>query len=218
MQSSETNTLEIATVTVNLALQAAGFAAALRGEPFMSRIFTALAAAGAFLLASAMPAHADDCNARASSAWEPGNGQTYAIEALTDGATCDQAVAAYVVRGADGAPLYYDIYQANQIMVLAGQPTKADMEGALFQWAMQDAGPDGVMHTGSLPEWKAGAETPEAGDFAFYPDMAVDQAYYEQLRAAKAPMICYIQGMESSACLALYEGGFVLVGVQTFPG
>lgn len=184
----------------------------------MSRVPAILAAASAFLIAAAMPALADDCNARASSVWEPGNGQTYTIEMLTDGATCDQAIATYVVRGPDGAPLYYNIYQASQVMVLAGQPTKADMEAALFQWGMQDAGPDGVAHTGSLPEWKAGAEAPEAGEFPFYPEASIDQTYYEQLRAAKAPMICFVQGMESLACLALYEGGFVVVGVQTFPG
>lgn len=184
----------------------------------MSRVTAILAAASAFLIAAAMPAHADDCNARASNAWEPGNGQAFVIETFTDGPTCDQAVAAYVVRGADGAVLHYNIFQANQVMVLAGQPTKADMEGALFQWGMQDAGPDGVAHTGSLPAWKAGADAPEAGEFPFYVEASVDQTYYEQLRAAKAPMICYVQGMESLACLALYEGGFVMVGVQTFPG
>ncbi len=184
----------------------------------MSRFFAILAAAASLSMFAAAPAFADDCNARYASAWEPGNGQTYMIEAITDGSTCDQAIAAFVVRGPDGAPLYYNIYQANQVMLLAGQPTKSDMEAALFQWTMQDAGADGVANTGSLPAWQAGGESPDAGEFPFYPDMAVDQTYYEQLRAAKAPMICYVQGMESLACLALYEGGLVMVGVQTFPG
>lgn len=185
----------------------------------MSRAFTILAAAASLSLFAAAPAFADDCNTRHSSPWEPGNGQSFLIETITDGPTCDQAIAAFVVRGPDGAVLHYNIFQANQIMLLAGQATKADMEAALFQWGMQDAGPDGgVPNTSSLPEWKDGAEVPQSDGFAFYPDLAVDPAYYEQLRAAKAPMICYVQGMESTACIALYEGGMVLVGVQTFPG
>lgn len=183
-----------------------------------SRLRHTLFAAAALAALSAAPAFADDCNARYASPWEPGNGTSYTIEAISDGPTCEQAIAVYTVRGADGALLYSEVYSANQIMVLVGQATKTDMKGALFQWTMQDTYEGNIANTATLPEWKSGAEAPDGGEFTFYPETGVDQAYYKQLRTAKVPMICYVQGMESMACLALYEGGFVMVGVQVFPG
>jgi len=32
------------------------------------------------------------------------------------------------------------------------------------------------------------------------------------------PVFCYVQGMESMACVALQNGEMTKVGVQTFPG
>jgi hypothetical protein len=45
-----------------------------------------------------------------------------------------------------------------------------------------------------------------------------DRVGYEELRARNAPMYCYVQGMESLACLALQDGQLYKIGVQSFPG
>ena len=74
--------------------------------------------------------------------------------------------------------------------------------------------------TGDLPEWKKGAEAPSPlGEFPFYPDQGVDQETYAKIRAEKQAVFCYVQGMESMACVAIARDGTATkVGVQTFPG
>ena len=39
-----------------------------------------------------------------------------------------------------------------------------------------------------------------------------------KLRGARVPMFCYVQGLESMACVALTSDGITKVGVQSFPG
>jgi hypothetical protein len=63
-----------------------------------------------------------------------------------------------------------------------------------------------------------GAEHPVNGEFPFYPEPGVDRDYYEKARALRAPVFCYVQGMESMSFVALIEGGMVKLGVQSFPG
>jgi hypothetical protein len=49
-------------------------------------------------------------------------------------------------------------------------------------------------------------------------DEGVDRDSYEQVRVAKVPVFCYVQGMESLACVVLKDGGMSKIGLQTFPG
>lgn len=57
-----------------------------------------------------------------------------------------------------------------------------------------------------------------SGEFPFYVEEGLDRAAYEAVRGRDAPMFCYIQGMESAACLALEDGRLAKIGVQSFPG
>jgi hypothetical protein len=40
----------------------------------------------------------------------------------------------------------------------------------------------------------------------------------EAARAARLPVFCYVQGMESMACVMWKDGGITKLGVQLFPG
>jgi hypothetical protein len=72
--------------------------------------------------------------------------------------------------------------------------------------------------TKALPEWKAKDDFPINGEFMFYVEEGIDRAAYDVIRKADLPMYCFVQGMESVACLVLQDGGLFKVGVQSFPG
>ena len=59
---------------------------------------------------------------------------------------------------------------------------------------------------------------PRSGEFPFYPEPYYDRSGYEVLRQSDVPLFCYVQGMESIACVALENGRMEKVGVQSFPG
>jgi hypothetical protein len=56
------------------------------------------------------------------------------------------------------------------------------------------------------------------GVFPFYPSEGVTREAYLAARAANAPMWCFVQGMESQACLVLRDGAITELGAQSFPG
>ncbi len=148
------------------------------------------------------------CTAAARSTW-----QGLAVEAITWGLSCAHAVAAIVIRDADGGVLLSEAAPTKNLFGLNEAKEPAVMETALSEWI----GGDGVATAAQLPEWKAGEEQP-GGEFAFYPEPGVDQASYEALRAAKSPLFCFVQGMESQACFAMINGQLEKIGLQTFPG
>ncbi len=179
----------------------------------MKSIITAIAFALAGVAAST--ATAKDCTAAASAAWTQVKG--YTINASVGGPDCAKAVALIVIRDADGEPVWHESYVAGQVMVLAGAQNGADMTKALGEWI--DPSNPQFTTTADLPDWPEGADSPMSGEFAFYPEEGVDRAAWAKMRAAKTPVYCYVQGMESSACVTNDpEMGFYMVGVQTFPG
>ena len=156
------------------------------------------------------------CDARATAQWQGGDA-TFNIEASSAGPDCARAVATLVIRDASGAPLYAQSYPASQIMVLAPAQDTAAMQTALQDWAAYDN--HTMATTSALPEWPRDAAAPANGEFPFYPDEGYnDRTAYAALRQANAPLFCYVQGMESMACLALRDGMLERIGVQSFPG
>lgn len=178
--------------------------------------------AGALALAACSPAveEADNlapsCDARAANAWTAGDAQ-YSVEATSAGPDCARAVATFVVRDASGAPLYAEAHLAQHVMVLADAADAAAMEAALGEWT-NPANSTVMNSTAALPDWPARANGPENGEFPFYPAEGADRDSYLALRQANVPLLCYVHGMESMACLALRDGQLEQVGVQTFPG
>lgn len=156
------------------------------------------------------------CDARAAAPWQ-GGAATYSVEATTSGPDCARAVATIVLRNSSGVPIYAEAHLAEDIMVLAPAHDPAAMQTALQQWVTYDN--HTMASTSALPDWPANATSPQNGEFPFYPEQGYDRASYMTLRQNNLPLFCYVQGMESMACLALGGADEVTkVGVQSFPG
>lgn len=156
------------------------------------------------------------CDARAANTWAVGDAQ-YSVEASSDGPDCARAVATIVVRDSSGNPIYAEAHLAQHVMVLAPATTKAAMQTALADWS-NPANNTTMQTTSALPDWPQGASGPQNGEFPFYPEPGYDRDGYLAIRAENAPLLCYVQGMESMSCLALRNGALEEIGVQTFPG
>lgn len=163
------------------------------------------------------PASAAGCNLGAAKAWKPFKGAAYSSEAYSNGATCAGAVVTIVVRAPGGDVLWAEAMPATHLMTFADAKTPQRMKAGLVDWLGQQ---HPFKSTGDLPEWKKGAEAPSMlGEFAFYPEAGVDQESYAKIRADKLAIFCYVQGMESMACVAISKDGSASkIGVQTFPG
>ena len=174
----------------------------------------------ALTLAACGPASntaAGQCDVRTSKAWTVAANQTLSVEAMSSGSSCKVAVVTIAIRAPSGEPVWVESHIGAQLMGFQDVTTSAAMTKALGQWISQS---DATMaSTDKLPDWPAGAAAPQAGEFPFYPGDGFDRDAYMKLRGAKQPMLCYVQGMESMACVAnSSDGGITKVGVQTFPG
>ena len=111
--------------------------------------------------------------------------------------------------------MYGQAFPASQIRTLAGADSVADMQQRLQDWVSPS---ETLNSTGDLPEWAANAENPGASTAPFRPYGGTDRAAYAALRAADAPMFCFVQSMESQACFWLDAGAFRRIGEQQLPG
>jgi hypothetical protein len=151
------------------------------------------------------------CNFGVTKAWRFG----YGSEAYSNG-PCAGAVVTIVVRAQNGKVVWTDAMPASQLMTFVDAKTPTQMKAALLDWLAQ---PHVFKSSGDLPVWNKGADAPVAGEFPFYPEGGVDRDTYMQIRAEKQAMFCYVQGMESMACVAIAkDGAATKVGVQSFPG
>lgn len=162
------------------------------------------------------PEMASACAAHAASTWSAGAGRVFAIEANSSGDDCATAAVTLTIRDDAGTTVFTESHQSDQVMTLAGAESVDDLRRRLGEWIT----PPGVQmdSTGDLPEWVQGAEHPVNEEFPFYPEEDVTRDYYEALRAQDRAMFCYVQGMESMACLAMRDGALAKIGVQSFPG
>lgn len=175
-----------------------------------------IVAAVLLAVSGAAPAQAAGCNLGVAKPWVPFKGSAYRSEAYSNAASCAGAVVTIVVRARGGQVLWTDAMPAAQLMTFVEAKTPAKMKAALVDWLDQ---PHTFKSSADLPEWKKGAEAPEAGEFPFYPEVGVDRDTYMQIRSEKQAMFCYVQGMESLACVAIAkDGAATKVGLQTFPG
>ena len=170
-----------------------------------------LGAAALVLALGALPARAD-CDARSRAAWTKG----VVAEALSQGPTCAKSVVTLVLRDATGKPVWVESFIGAQVMIFAGVGERNAMARVLGDWIDQKNSQ--LSRSDKLPDWPQGAPAPNAGEFPFYPDRDVDRELYMKLRGEKLAMFCYVQGMESMACVALTADGVTKIGVQTFPG
>lgn len=140
---------------------------------------------------------------------------TMTIYAQTAGVDCQRATATISIRSSGGRTLWRESYQTEHLMTLAQARDEAAMLTSLREWVAPQYA---IKTTFELPEWSVGAQYPSSGEFPFYPETDVTREMYQRIRAANAPMFCYVQGMESQRCLAWYQNALISVGVQSFPG
>lgn len=156
------------------------------------------------------------CSATASATWQAGLAGDFRVEASAAGSNCGAAAATLTIRDPSGGTRWTEEYPAAQVMTLAGATSSEDMQAKLGDWINPSAA---AYHTtADLPEWTRDEDNPMSGEFPFYPEEGIDRAAYEALRGRAVPVYCYVQGMESLACLAWENGELQKVGLQTFPG
>ena len=156
------------------------------------------------------------CQVSAAAPWHASAQATYQVEASSAGPDCTHAVATIAVRDASGKVMWADAAPSEHVMALAPAHDLPAMQRALAEWI--DSNNRTIATSSALPDWPQGADAPQNGEFPFYPEHDVDRAAYMALRAANVPVFCYVQGMESQACIALQDGAMTKIGVQTFPG
>jgi hypothetical protein len=189
-----------------------------QGRDFMRRVLTVALVALAAACAPAEEAESMSagCDARAATTWAARE-TTFSIEATTTGPDCARAVATLIVRDSSGVPVYTQSYATEHVMVLADARDTGAMQVALQGWTNPAANTI-IQTSAALPDWPANADGPQGGEFPFYPEEGYDRESYMTLRANDLPLFCYVQGMESQACLAAADGEVTKIGVQTFPG
>jgi hypothetical protein len=97
-------------------------------------------------------------------------------------------------------------------MELAQAKTLEQMRSAQQAWLANAL--DRPLTTADLPPWPEN-DVPGFGGFEFMPEAWIDRPSYLDLQSQALPMLCCVQGMESSACLILRGDTFEKIGVQS---
>jgi hypothetical protein len=156
------------------------------------------------------------CDAAVDGEWASPNGQRFRVEATTSGPACRQSAAVIIVRNAAGDVVWTDARPAALVAGLNTPTTRTPMTYALRDWiGLATRG----QTTADLPPWPHREPGPTSSSgFEFEPEPWINREHYLALRARAAPMFCYVQGLESLACLVEQNGRLEKIGVQAFPG
>jgi hypothetical protein len=156
------------------------------------------------------------CDAAAEGEWASATGLRFRVEATTSGPTCRQSAALMIVRNAAGDVVWTDARPAAFVAGLNTPTTRTPMTFALQEWI--GFGSRGQT-TADLPPWPHPQPVPTSvSGFEFDPEPWINRETYLAMRERAEPMFCYVQGMESLACLVEYHGRLEKIGVQAFPG
>jgi len=190
------------------------------GKRFAALFEYLSSASGAIMLAAVLglslgipaPALAQECELTFEQPWL----DDLVASAHVSG-TCDAATIDLVVHNGTDEVVWSASYESDYMFGFGDVHDVDAMQMALRDWLgdyIEFSSP------AELPEWRYVAEMPDAGEFPFYVEEGLSQSDYEGIRAANYPMICYIQGGESTLCLVRQPGisALVSVGMQTFPG
>jgi hypothetical protein len=145
------------------------------------------------------------CTATVSRSWMKG----FTIEAFAQGPSCEKAVVTLVVRGKASAVLYMQAYDTGFLMNFSQSPpaTPKQLQTTAKDWI---SGESFMTSADKLVL---------DGEFPFTVNEAVDATAMKRYRKDKAPIFCFIQGMESGNCLVIDKDGTIVeLGVQSFPG
>ena len=182
-----------------------GISGAISGAMMFAAVF-------GLSLATSTSAMAEDCQVSLEQPWL----NDLVASAYVSG-ECDAATIDLVVHNSVDEVVWSTSYESGDLFGFDDVIDVDSMRMALGDWLGDYADSS---TSGRLPEWPRGADMPDAGEFPFYVEDGISQSDYEQLRAADYPMICYIQGRESTLCLVKQPGinALTSVGAQSFPG
>jgi hypothetical protein len=156
------------------------------------------------------------CNAAVDGEWASASGQRFRVEATTSGPTCRQSAALMIVRNTAGDVVWTDARPAALVAGLNTPTTRTPMTSALRDWIELAAR---GQTTADLPPWPHREPGPTSSSgFEFEPEPWINREHYLAMRARAEPMFCYVQGLESLACLVEQDGRLEKIGVQAFPG
>ena len=166
-------------------------------------------------LSLAAPASAiakDDCGLSIQRTWLKDLVATATVSGPCNNANIDLAVS-----NSAGETMWSASHAAEGLFGFNGIENTDQMGVALADW-LGDYADDST--SSRLPEWPAGVSMPNGGEFPFYVADGIDQPTYEAIRIGNYPMLCYIQGQESSLCLIRQPRlkSLINIGAQSFPG
>jgi hypothetical protein len=178
----------------------------------------ALILAGLMMGAAAGSAVAD-CAAKVEVPWTSAKQYGLSLAAYAVGPNCATSAVVLVVLDAKRDVQWSTTRLAHQTLGFTeGITDDASMTAALKIWVEQRK----PQSTSELPDWKSGTDRPEregSGEFGYYTSEGTTRDYYLDTRSKAHPLFCFVQGIESTSCIAaaapnnIYEiGGF------TFPG
>jgi hypothetical protein len=186
----------------------------------------AIVVAAMWTASTAMADAVGRCSARATVNWEVSPERRLTIEAFSDGPDCANAAVVLVVRSRSGEALWVDASAAASLMTFTDVDATnvAAMKRALEDWI---GGSPTFREADALPDWPEGAIGPstklwspnDKEGFPFEPAAGIDRDIYIRMRKAMLPLLCYVMGRESLACVvATPDGSVTKVSVQSFPG
>lgn len=126
------------------------------------------------------------------------------ITVRADGPTCLQAVVTFTVRNHTGDPLwtfattYYDMTSGGIPPEGAPRVAPAEMERFLTNWANVTEA-----RSGTLPEWKEGAEAPVDTANSITYSTPYPRETYEALRQHNLRELCYAAAVAATQCLVI---------------
>lgn len=156
------------------------------------------------------------CDTETTTEWRGTDNRVFRVTASTNGANCAQAVVLLVVRDNSGYVVWTDARATAHVMGLNEPTTRIEMTRALADWVGFPL--QRLQTTAHLAPWAQTSGQPGESAFPFQPEAWINEEFYEQLAGEARPMFCYIQGRESIACLAEFQGQLEKIGVQSFPG
>lgn len=161
------------------------------------------------------------CATEARTQWQATPTQAYTIVGSSIGDHCETAEVTISVEASDGRQVFVETLAVMPMRntIFAEANTQETMRAALADW-INPARNTTMRMSAALPEWPANADSPQNGEFPFYPDEGVTRERYNQFRAQNTPLLCFVQGGESMGCAALAADGRAMhrVGAQAFPG
>jgi hypothetical protein len=160
------------------------------------------------------------CNASYEAPWKASGKLGYSIAAYAVGANCQSAIVVLVVTDATHKPIWQKSLLSEYVAMFSDDHTTkgTKMQAAVEAWVQTglEASPS---NAGALPDWPKGAAEPTREEFGFFIDANIDRESYLAWRTQKRPVFCFVQGMESEACILADDSGQILdIGGISFPG